>query len=59
MLYKKDKREVGSELNYQGSLHEGLGPEGGRQKEHMVVALFICFQIIILIKFSIKIFFHL
>lgn len=59
MLSKKDKREVGSELNYQGSLHEGLGPEGERQKGHVVVALLICFQIIILVKFSIRIFFHL
>lgn len=27
-------REVGLELNLQGSLPEGLGPGGGRQKEH-------------------------
>lgn len=58
LLYEKGKRGVGLEFNHQESFREGPGSGGGRQNT-VVVALFICSQGTILVKLSIKLFFHL
>lgn len=57
LLYES-KRGVGLEFNHQESFREGPGSGGGRQNT-VVVALFICSQGTILVKLSIKLFFHL
>ena len=55
MPYEKGKREVCFELNNQGSVHDGLLvlKEEGR-KSTVFVALLICFQITITVKFPLN-----